>query len=45
MADVGTWDESTVQERDDVIAEVTSNNDTINLGDLLGICSIKHHET
>ena len=44
LADIGTWDESTVAERDDVIREAKENNETIHLGDLLGICSIKHHE-
>ena len=44
LADIGTWDESTVVERDDVIREARDNNETIHLGDILGICSIKHHE-
>ena len=39
-----TWDESTVIEKDQLVARARASGETIHLGELMSICSIKHHE-
>ena len=41
---VGTWDESTVQEKSDLISNAHKSNEKVIIGELMTICSIKHHE-
>lgn len=44
LADMGTWDESTVQVLEDLLKEVQKTGERIHIGQLLGICSIKYWE-
>ena len=44
LVGVGTWDESTVREKSDLISEAQKNNEKVIIGELMPICSIKHHE-
>ena len=44
LADVGTWDESAVQELDNLLQEPRRTGERIHIGQLLGICSIKYWE-
>ena len=44
LASVGTWDESSVTSRDDLIAWAKTNKINIVVGEGLGICSIKNEE-
>lgn len=44
LADVGTWDESSVTARDDLIEWAKTNKIKIVVGEGLGICSIKNSE-
>ena len=44
LADVGTWDESTVQEKEAIASEAKRTGETVHFGNLLGICSITNFE-
>ncbi len=43
LADCGTWNEATVQELEELLAEVRKSSERIHICQLLGICSIKHY--
>ena len=45
MIDCGTWLESTVIEKKELIRKSREAGQKINLGDLLTLCSVKHWET
>jgi len=44
LIQMGTWLESTVIERDELLARARSSKEKIHYGDLLTLCSIKHWE-
>ena len=44
MLESQTWDQSTVTEREDVLAKARAEHDTIHLGELMSICSVKFWE-
>jgi len=44
LIDCGTWLESTVTEKDDLLARARKTGEDIHVGDLLTICSVKYWE-
>ena len=44
LIDADTWSEDTVIEKDQLIAEAKSSGETIHMGDLMTICSVKNSE-
>ena len=44
LVDVGTWDESTVIERDDLLSRARTKGEKLHYGALMSICSVKFWE-